>query len=317
MSIVSNLIDCFKDRQFSLKEAYEANPNVNKESVRARLYENLGTKFKRLGKGLYIATDADCILIEGDGRDLSILEDASIDCIITDHPWADSKSNKGGNRSFSNYDCFEYTLDDFKEKARVLKDGSFLVEVIPNENENNFEYLYKLKKMAQEAGFQYYCKVPWVKGTFVSNTGRSVKNREDLMIFSKGKARALKLDAKKIKATGEIHRMSGTNGMLPAEFNVQPPSKKEQICQSEKPSLLFEQLLQYITLENEVVLDQFAGSGSVGQACLKTNRKCILIEKARECVEKIVERLGMECLTIVNGYDSFGQKGKYNEIYGE
>jgi len=34
---------------------------------------------------------------------------------------------------------------DFKEKARVLKDGCFLVEVLPAENENNYEYLYQIK----------------------------------------------------------------------------------------------------------------------------------------------------------------------------
>ena len=235
----------------------------------------------------------DCILIEGDGRDLSILQDESIDCIITDHPWL-SKANVGGNRNFTEYETFEYTLDDFKEKSRVLKDGSFLVEVIPNENESNFDYLYQLKKMAQEAGFQYYAKIPWIKGTFVSNTGRCSKNSEDLMIFSKGKPRALRLDAKKTKSLGIETYMSGTNKMLPTEFNVQAVSNKDKICQSEKPSALFEQLLEYITLEEELVLDQFAGSGSVGQACLNTNRKCILIEKDSEKVEKIAERLGME-----------------------
>ena len=301
MSIVDTLIDCFKTEAFTLKDAYAVNPNVNKESVRSRIYEHLGVKFERLGKGLYITKNAQCVLIEGDGRDLSILQDASIDCIITDHPWSDPKANKGGNRNFASYDTFQYTVDDFKEKARVLKDGSFLVEVIPNENESNFDYLYQLKKIAQEAGFEYYCKVPWQKGTFKSNTGRCVKDREDLMIFSKGKARALKWDKQRgLDENGNpTRRMSGTNGMLPAEFNVQPPSKKEQICQSEKPSALFEQLLEYITLENEIVLDQFSGSGSVGQACINTNRKCILIEKAKECVDKIVNRLGMDCVTIV------------------
>lgn len=300
MSIVDTLIECFKTEAFTLKEAYEKVTGVNKESIRARVYENIGVKFKKLNRGLYINKDADCVLIEGDGRDLSILKDGSIDCIITDHPWEDKKANKGGSRNFALYDCFQYTLEDFKEKARVLKDGSFLVEVIPNENESNFDYLYNLKKMAQEAGFEYYAKVPWVKGTFVGNTGRTQKNREDLMIFSKGKARALKWDKQRgLDENGNpTRRMSGTNGMLPAEFNVQPPSKKEQICQSEKPSALFEQLLEYITLENEVVLDQFAGSGSVGEACIKTNRKCILIEKAKEKVEKIVERLGMRCVSV-------------------
>lgn len=300
MSIVNNLLNAFKETVFTMKDAYKVNPTVNKESVRTRIYEQLGVKFEKLGKNLYITKEQDCVLIEGDGRDLSILQDNSIDCIITDHPWEDPKANKGGNRNFAEYDCFQYTIDDFIEKARVLKDGSFLVEVIPNENESNFDYLYCLKKMAQEAGFQYYCKVPWVKGTFVSNTGRCSKNREDLMIFSKGKPRALKWDKQRgLDENGNpTRRMSGTNGMLPAEFNVQPPSRKEQICQSEKPSLLFEQLLQYITLENEVVLDQFAGSGSVGEACLKTNRKCILIEKSKEKCEKIVQRLGMDCARI-------------------
>ena len=300
MSIVDTLIECFKTEAFTLKEAYEKVTGVNKESIRARVYENIGVKFNKLGRGLYINKDADCVLIEGDGRDLSILQDSSIDCIITDHPWSDPKANKGGNRNFATYETFQYTLDDFKEKARVLKDGSFLVEVIPNENESNFDYLYNLKKMAQEAGFEYYCKVPWLKGSFVSNTGRNVKNREDLMIFSKGKARALKWDKQRgLDENGNpTRRMSGTNGMLPAEFNVQPPNKKEQICQSEKPSALFEQLLEYITLENEVVLDQFAGSGSVGQACVKTNRKCILIEKAKDKVEKIAQRLGMSCIKV-------------------
>ena len=74
-----------------------------------------------------------------------MIEDNSIDCILTDHPWLDIKSNKGGTRAFALYDCFRYTLEDFKEKARVLKDGCFLVEVLPAENENNYEYLYQMK----------------------------------------------------------------------------------------------------------------------------------------------------------------------------
>jgi site-specific DNA-methyltransferase (adenine-specific) len=297
MSIVDTLIECFKDEAFTLKEAYEKCLNVNKESVRARVYENVGVKFKKLSRGLYINKDADCVLIEGNGRDLSFLEDSSIDCIITDHPW-NNRANKGGNRNFAEYDCFNYKLQDFMEKARVLKDGSFLVECIPNESETNFDYLYAIKKMAEQCGFQYYAKIPWIKGTFVSNTGRCSKNSEDLMIFSKGKPRALRLDAKKTKALGIETFMSGTNKMLPTDFNIQAVSNKNKICQSEKPSALFEQLLEYITLENEVVLDQFAGSGSVGEACVKTNRKCILIEKAKEKVEKIAQRLDMRCVSV-------------------
>ena len=97
MSIVRDLLEAFKGTEFTMKEAYDVCPNVNKDSVRARIYEHIGVEFEKLGKNLYITKDKDCVLIEGDGRDLSMLEDGSIDCIITDHPWEDKKSNKGGS----------------------------------------------------------------------------------------------------------------------------------------------------------------------------------------------------------------------------
>lgn len=296
MSIVEILKCNFKDKSFTTKEAYAVCPDVNKESVRARIYENVGIAFDKIARGVYITKEQNCILLEGDGRDLSFLGDGSIDCIITDHPWSDKKSNKGGNRNFADYDTFEYTVEDFIEKARVLKHGCFLVEMIPAENENNFDYLYKLKKMAQAAGFEYYAKVPWIKGTFVANTGRKAKNSEELMIFSKGKARALRLDVKKTKQLGYECYMSGTNGMLPTDFNVQAVARKDIIAQSQKPVGLIEALLEYVTFENEIVLDQFAGSGVVGEACMNKSRKSILIEKSHELVEKIKDRL--DCIKL-------------------
>ena len=190
MSLAEKIFHCFKGaKTFSLKDAYDQNEDKPKETVRARIYENLGIKFERIAKGIYrTCNDGDevCIVMEGDGRDLSMLEDGSIDCILTDHPWLDLKSNKGGTRAFATYDCFKYTLEDFQEKARVLKDGCFLVEILPAENENNYEYLYQIKQYAKEAGFLYYSKVTWKKGNFISNTGRKAKNTQDVMIFSKG-----------------------------------------------------------------------------------------------------------------------------------
>lgn len=293
MSITERLVKAFRNASFTLKEAYAICPDVNTESVRARIYESLGVMFTKIGRGVYFAEDV--IIVEGDGRKLDFIEFESLDGIITDHPW-DSSANKGGNRNFATYECFKYTLEDFIEKARVLKDGSFLVEMLPAENAENYQYLYEIKQMAEKAGFQYYAKVPWIKGTFVSNTGRKAKNSEDMMIFTKGKPRALKPDKQRGVVNGMPTRfMSGTNGMLPTAFNVQPVPQKEQIAQSEKPIKLIEQILDFITLEGEVILDQFAGSGVVGEACQHKNRSCILIEKSKEKVNKICERLKADC----------------------
>ena len=124
----------------------------------------------------------------------------------------------------------------------------------------------------------------------MSNTGRKAKNTQDVMIFSKGKARNMRYDKKKSDITGTDCYMSGCNGMLPAMFDVQPVSKAKKIHQSELPLSLCEQILKYVTYEGEVVLDSFAGSGVIGEAALSIKRSCILIEILRENIEKIKKR---------------------------
>jgi len=293
MVLAERLFQCFRDKDsFTLWEAYRENADKPHETVRARIYDNLNIKFKRIAKGVYRTIDSEeaCVVIEGDGRDLSMIQDESIDCILTDHPWLDPKSNRGGTRKFAEYDCFKYTQKDFDEKARVLKPGCFLVEILPAENENNYEYLYQIKQFAKQAGFLYYSKVPWKKGTFVSNTGRKAKNTQDVMIFSKGRARNMRYDKKKSDDTGKKCYMSGCKGMLPTTFDVQAVSKKDRIHQSELPISLCEQILEYVTYEGEIVLDSFAGSGVVGEAALMMKRSCILIEILKGNIEKIKQR---------------------------
>lgn len=111
------------------------------------------------------------------------------------------------------------------------------------------------------------------------------------MIFTKGKARNLRLDAKRSKQTGEVVYMRGAAGMLPPVFDVDPVPRKQKIHQSELPVALCEQLLEYLTKGGEIILDQFAGSGAVGVAALNRGRRCVLIEKVHGYVEKIITRL--------------------------
>ena len=281
--------------QFQMKEAYDAvekaGIEAQKPSIRARVYEAVDKGIlRKIAKGVY--QNNDCLSIQGNGRDLSFLGDGSIDAIITDHPYEIKAANNGGDRHFATYDCFRYTQEDFNEKARVLKPGCFLVEFLPEESAENYEYIYQIKQMAAAAGFKYYAKVPWKKGTFISNCGRKSKNTEDVMIFSKGDARALRPDAKKDKAEPEVkHYMKGAAGMLPTAFDFAKPAKKDMIHQAEKPVELLEAILDYVTLEGETVLDQFAGSGVLGEAAARKNRRCILIELADEFIEKIIKRL--------------------------
>lgn len=60
---------------------------------------------------------------------------------------------------------------------------------------------------------------------------------------------------------------------------------------TEKPVALLEYLIKTYTNENEVVLDNCAGSMSTGIACINTNRRVILIEKNKECFNIGRERM--------------------------
>lgn len=343
-TIQMNLFDYFyEDDSFNVKDATEVinnvkNMQVNNESVRARIYEGVERGiFTKISRGVYQVKsqiqgkETKCLLINGDGRDLSAIPDKSIDGIVTDHPYLLTKSLKGGNRNFAEYELFRYEKNDFVEKQRVLKDGAFLVEFLPEENEDNMEYLYNIKKMAKDAGFRYYSKVQWTKGAFVSNTGRKSSNCEDVMIFSNGKPRELRLNQKRnlqiarennldVKGKSsyevrdilekhglEIHYMSGTSKMLPTAFDYQPAKAKEKIHSAEKPVELLEDIIHCISKPYELLLDQFGGSGNFAIASLNTNRNVIVIEKDEETYDKMKEN-------ILNNSNATVQEDKENTI---
>ena len=297
--MAQRIFNLMKNKEtFTLKELNEAIQDKPATTLRARVYDNIGTLFQRKGRGVYaVISDENSavVALNGDGHDLSMLEDGEIDAIITDHPYEDKKSLKGGSRDFANYELFQYTQEDFNEKARVLKDGAFLVEFFAEENANNFDYIYECKKMAEKAGFKYYATVPWIKGTFVANTGRKAKNMEQVVIFTKGEPRRLRPD----KQRGGI--MRGAAGMLPVAFNYQPKAVKQKIHKAEKPLELLKAIIRFVTKPGECILDQFAGSGNLGIAALKTGRVAILIEKSKEIYAKMLANLSYSATVVEQG----------------
>lgn len=79
--------------------------------------------------------------------------------------------------------------------------------------------------------------------------------------------------------------------MLPPSFEYPAPSKKERIHQAEKPLDLLKEIIDLISVEQELGLDQFAGSGVAGEAALESNRDMILIEEDKDTFNKMKERI--------------------------
>lgn len=80
---------------------------------------------------------------------------------------------------------------------------------------------------------------------------------------------------------------------FPLSFLKFPNSNHGSLHPTQKPVALFEYLIKTYTNEGDLVLDNAAGSGTTGVACLSTDRRFILIEKEEKYVDVIRHRLAL------------------------
>lgn len=277
----------------SIRETLGSHTIKDPEGKIGRKANTSGVKFERLSNGIYKIADGNndaCVVIEGDARDLegAGLEEGSVNLIIADHPWSEGHNHRSGNQKNFAQDyentTFMYEKFDFEQKYRALSDGGYCVENIPAENHVNTKYLRKIREHAESAGLEFYSLVPYRKFDVPKNTGRTQKDREYLLIFTKGKARRLAPKGKPYM----------TREMLPAEFNVTKEMKElKKSHQAEKPVALWESVIQLMTEPGEIICDQFSGSGSASLAARRTGRFPIAIELLSENIKKIRNRLGL------------------------
>jgi len=305
--IIAFMRDC-SNKTATLKQIYSAVDDSGFETSSKSLHDTTRgivykypKDFKRICKGVYMLAgeNSASLLINGDGRKLEEIEDNSIDCIITDHPWEDKKANKGGNRKFAEYETFRYEPEDFKAKARVLKEGSYLVEFLPVESATNYKYLYEIKQMAEDAGLKYYTHCIWrntPEGRM--NTGKTTKGVQQIVIFSKGKPKKLSRPEVNAYQTREILNYEITMLLDP----------KKRSHQAEKPVELYEYLIRNLTEEHDICLDQFGGSCNMLKAAVNLNRFAIVYELAKDFVDNAVKRFGLQTL-----FDGNGKKDKKDE----
>lgn len=270
-----------------LKEIYQAASKWPEESVRCGIYRDKKQRFKRVAKGVYLlmGKESASLVIHGNGRKLDEIEDNSISAIINDHPWKNEKAHKSGNQKcFADYKTFCYTQEDFIQKARVLIPGGYLAEFLPVRSFSNKQYLNQIEEMAEKAGLFYYASILWRKAPegFI-NTGRTTKGVEQIVIFTKGKARCL-------NAGGKAYQ---TTKILNYEIDIPANKGKKKTHQAEKPIALYKYLIEQLTKEKEICLDQFGGSCNMAKAAVEMNRFSLVYEICKTFVKNAVERFKM------------------------
>jgi site-specific DNA-methyltransferase (adenine-specific) len=281
VSVKSKLID-YLNEPHTVQECYEELSEEKHHTIRARLNENINKCFRRLTRGLYIAIQGEtrALIVEGDAwESIKLIEDNSIDCIITDSPYTSMDHHYAtGTTRHKELNALPYETKDIDEPLlqdmfRVLKKGGHFFSFMPSDNKDTLDFNDAFIALARKVGFDFNKRFIWNKDVIgMGYNGRC--KYEQIMFLSKGK------------------RIKPFDLSIPDLLTHKRIPSKKRIHHAEKPVELIMDLLRFSTQENDVALDLFAGSWSLLRAGMELNRHTISFEIDPEMVQYAVENFG-------------------------
>ena len=203
-------------------------------------------------------------LMKGDCLDrMKEIPDASVDLCVSDIPYkltgggkgdgVNSKRPKGilvDNSQLMEVPKFE---DWLPELYRVMKNGTHIYLMC------NFKNLNDLMNKSLAVGFKHINLLVWEKNNCTPSQFY-MKNCEYTLLLRKGSSKYIN----DIGGSKTAHKFENIIG--------------NKVHPTEKPKDLMEFYVKNSSIEGDVVLDMFMGSGSTGVACVNTNRNFIGIE---------------------------------------
>ena len=240
----------------------QLSPPVTQEQDETELVQKQDTVFKSGSVTLY---NADCLTI------LNQLQTDSVDCILTDPPYGvDFENNSdftGWLNTFKDDHEFVFTRllpPILSELLRILKpDGHFYFFYAMIHHQRFLELI-------KATGFKpQYVPLIWNKGSVGGLKERYRMDYEPVLFGGKDNARRLAQPAS-------------------TTYICQNPSNK--LHPAEKPVDLLSYYISQSTIEGEIVLDPFLGSGSTMLAAQQLNRQGIGIEKEKQWFDVAVNR---------------------------
>lgn len=227
-------------------------------------------------------------------QELPKIESNSVDLIITDPPYlisrdsnfkqiSDSTSKEMSTKynisiDFGDWDKVELDFNYlFKEWFRILKKGGTLIVFYDVWKSN------EIKESANIVGFKQPRVCTWTKTNPVpinSKTNYLSNATEYFFTFVKGG---------KPTFNSEYDNGFYKFPICHGKERLQHPTQK--------PLSLISQLIEKHSNSGDLVLDNFAGTGTVGEACVKLGRDYILIEKEETYFNMIGDRLNKSIIS--------------------
>ncbi len=244
------------------------------------------------------------LILNGDSKfELKKLPAGSVNLIFTSPPYYNA-------RMYTNYKSYNDYLSQMKdiliECNRVLEDGRFIIinvsPVITKRPGREFESIrypihFDFHKILLDTGFYFIDEIIWIKPetTVPNRIGGYQQTRkplsykpncitESIMVYRKQADFLLDKNIAKyknfIKNAAEDIETNNCWYINPKSDRSHPAVFPEELCQK---------VIKYYSYEKDVVLDPFAGSGTLGRVALDMNRIPVLCEINPEYI-KLIER---------------------------
>lgn len=253
-------------------------------------------------------------VIYGDAvKALLSLPDESIHLTFTSPPYYNA-------REYSQYDSYADYLNILKnifiQVYRLTKEGRFLVVntspvLVPRiDRQHQSKRLaipFDLNTIITDIGFDFIDDIIWKKpeASVKNRNGQFLQNRKPLaykpnavteyvMVYRKHTDKLIDwningYDDKTIEESKIEGDFESTNvwKITPAKNKHHPAVFPEDLCQK---------IIRYYSFKGDVVLDPFAGSGTVGRVASQYDRHYILVEKEQKYIDYIMKSLPQSIL---------------------
>lgn len=234
-------------------------------------------------------------LIYGDCNEkMNLIADKSIDMILCDLPYGVTKNKWDSildlKLLWSNYE-------------RIIKDNGAIILFGQDK--------FSARLMLSNEKLHRYNLI-WEKTTPTGHLNAKrmpLRSHEDILVFykklptynpQKTKGHKRKISTANHKRNSKKTSNYGDHGLTTYDSTERYPKsvltfatdkQKSALHPTQKPVALLEYLIRTYSNEGDIVLDNCAGSGSTGEACINTSRKYILIESQYNYFKTIEERL--------------------------
>lgn len=206
----------------------------------------------------------------------------------------------------------EFFFKVSEEALRVLKPGGFMIAF------SQGRLFHRLAIGAEDVGFEIRDMLMWehnggqgkafTQDHFVKKMKMSGVKKQELITILQGrktpqlrpKFEAILLAQKPKEGTHINNWLKWKTGLIKTDFevsqttvfNFEKPHREKTIDHmTVKPLGLMEQIIEVFSIEGQVVLDPFLGSGTTGVAALNKNRKFIGFEIEKRYFDMSVARL--------------------------